>query len=140
MKRIKLNMSVLPLLSVILGNQLNTTIKEDEVKNYIKEDPISVSNFIKDNFSAFVNSYNNSDNSDIKWLATEVEKDFEINIISPESSYKGIFLDFDSDNGYSVVGNDYEFISFNIVYLICIWGARKPAVLEKKGDLVYDIC
>ncbi len=107
-------MSVLPLLSVILGNQLNTTIKEDEVKNYIKEDPISVSNFIKDNFSAFVNSYNNSDNSDIKWLATEVEKDFEINIILPESSYKGIFLDFDSDNGYSVVGNDYEFISFNI--------------------------
>lgn len=46
------------------------------------------------------------------WNATCIENRFEITINECGDEYVGTFLDFDDDNGYAVVGNDYNFLDF----------------------------
>lgn len=103
--------SILLLLLSIIGGG-NPDINEDNISQYLKGDAVSVSNFIEKNLGKVVNKYNESSESENKWEANYIEKKFPILIKDSEEEYQGMFLDFDNDHGYAVVGNDYTFMSF----------------------------
>ena len=112
MKNVKLNVNILPLLAFIIGNEFNYYFSVEDVKEHIENNPAEVTNFVQDNFSKFVESYNSSVEDGNKWLASSIENDFPITVYSNDKTYLGVFLDFNDDNGFTVVGLDYEFLSF----------------------------
>ena len=103
--------SILLLLLSIVGGG-NSDINEENISQYLKGDPVSVSNFIEENLGKVVNKYNESSESKDKWEANYIEKKFPILIEDSGEEYQGMFLDFDNDHGYAVVGNEYTFMNF----------------------------
>lgn len=69
-------------------------------------------NYIEKNFGLFVEKYNESSEEEL--TASYVENSFEIMILDHEGEKKGYFLDFDYDNGYALVGDEYVFYDFAI--------------------------
>ena len=84
----------------------------NNLNTYIAQDCISVADFIENNFELFVEEYNNSSDEDEDWYAEYVENRFIITVNECGNEYKGVFLDFDNDNGYAVVGDDYNLCDF----------------------------
>ena len=103
------------LISVLSFNGIKS-VTENDIGNYVAKDCESVSDFIEDNVTAFVSEFNS--NTDEKWCATTVES--RKPVINVTDNTSAVYLDFDGDNGYAVVGNDYDFLDFSI-----------------KGDLEY---
>lgn len=101
---------VLLLLAMLTVN--NSEVNEDNIKNYLDSDCHSVANYIENNFSLFVEKYNESTEED-KLNASYIEN--KINVIIDESGTKceGVFLDFNFDNGYALIGDDYNFYDFS---------------------------
>ena len=103
------------LLSIFKTNGIKD-INENNIENYLARDCNKIADFIEDNFSTFVSKYNET--SVEKWLASSIEnKKLVINVTN---NTKAVYLDFNDNNGYAVVGNDYNFLDFS-----------------KTGDLAY---
>jgi hypothetical protein len=101
--------SVLFLLVSMLGVN-NTEASGKNITNFLGSDCYSVANYIDQNFSLFVEKYN--DVASEKINASSVEKTFTIIIVDNECKKNGVFLDFDHDNGYAIVGDEYVFYDF----------------------------
>ncbi len=95
------------LLIALCSNESGTT--DDDIKNYIKGDCESVADFIEGNLSYFVSEYNKE--NEIHWLASGIEDRKTITDVTDGSD--AVYLDFDGDNGYAVIGNDYNFLDFS---------------------------
>lgn len=89
----------------------NSDVDESNIRDYLNSDCHSVADYIENNFSLFAQKYNYE--SDEKIYASYVEKSFDIKIINHECDLNGVFLDFDNDNGYAIVGDEYVFYDFN---------------------------
>lgn len=81
-------------------------------KDSLDSDSHSVTSFICDNFAKFVSKFN--EQSDDKWFASHISDSFDITIEDCGTTYNGVFLDFDSDNGYAVIGGNYMLYDFVI--------------------------
>lgn len=140
MKQIKARISVLPIMAVLLSQQLNSLILENDVKNYIDPNPISTSEYIEKNLNKFVTEFNKV--SSEEWNATYIEN--KIKVIDTIDKIEYVFLDFDSSNGYALVGYNYSFLEFSIDdqldYLdgldICYWNKYDGFVYEYEGKFL----
>lgn len=103
---------LVPLLVSMLNINGYSLATETNIVEYIENSPKVVADFIEDNFDKMVVEYNKQ--SDLKWNASYVEDRLEITIDTGIDKYAGIFLDFDEDNGYAVLGKDYTFLDFAI--------------------------
>ncbi len=101
--------SILLLLVAVFSSNGFTEVTENNIKEHLKSDCESVSSFIEDNFMSFINEYNNTTNE--KWLATSIE--LKKPVINVTNNTNAVYLDFDGDNGYAIVGNDYDFLDFS---------------------------
>ncbi|MBQ2717538.1 MAG: hypothetical protein IJF75_02930 [Clostridia bacterium] len=106
--------SILTIIIAILFSNGISNVNNNNVQDYVNSDPASVCEFIDDNFNKFVDEYNNMASKEKLeiWDAKFIENQFEIDINECGKEYKGIFLDFDADNGYAIIGNDYTFLDF----------------------------
>ncbi len=102
--------SIAFLLVAMLGSMGITDVNESNIEEYIQSDCVSVADFIEDNFDKFVVEYNAA--SGDSWDASTVEDRFPITVDECGTTYDGVFMDFDGENGYAVVGNDYELLDF----------------------------
>lgn len=103
--------SVLLLLVSMLAVN-NSKVNENNINNYLDSDCYSVTNYIEKNFDLFVDKYNESVEENIL-NASYVENKFAIIIDEAGTKNEGVFLDFDLDNGYAIVGDEYNFYEFN---------------------------
>ena len=101
--------SIIVLLVSVLNSAGIKEATEDNIKQYLKGDFNSVSDFIEDNFSTFVSKYNAFNEN--KWLAESIED--RKPVINVTDNTSAVYLDFDGNNGYAVVGNDYNFLKFS---------------------------
>lgn len=128
--------SIIPIIAGVLNSSGIKGVDEKNIVEYLKGDNVSVSDFIENNTLQFVEEYNKylasenlsseelssnelqKDETSMQeqtielWNATCIENRFEITINECGDEYVGTFLDFDGDNGYAVVGNDYNFLDF----------------------------
>lgn len=102
--------SIIALIIAILSSNGVNNVNETNLDEYVKKDAQNVTTFIENNFEKFVKEYN--DYADDFWTATYVEEKKEILINECGQEYKGMFIDFNDQNGYAVVGNDYNFLDF----------------------------
>ena len=105
--------SIVLILIIILNNLGIIGVDESNIGEYVSSDASTVANFIEDNFDSFVNEYKNTTNE--TWNASSIEKRLSIVIDECGDVYDGVFLDFDGDNGYAVVGKDYEMLDFSTI-------------------------
>ena len=108
---IKLKCTNIVLLLIAMLSVTNNGVNEENITNYIKDDSLSVANYIENNFELFVEKYNEA--SDDKLNATYIEKSFYVKIIDHEGEQNGYFLDFDHNNGYALIGNEYIIYDFS---------------------------
>lgn len=101
--------SIVVLLVAVLSSTGIEGVTEANIEDYLEKDCESVSDFIEDNFSTFVTEYNEA--TEEEWLATSVES--RKPVINVTDNTSAVYLDFDGDNGYAVVGNDYNFLDFS---------------------------
>ncbi len=99
----------LSFLLIALCSNTSGTTGDDNIKNYIKGDCESVADFIEGNLSSFVSEYNKE--NEIHWLASGIED--RKTIVDVTDGSDAVYLDFDGDNGYAVIGNDYNFLDFS---------------------------
>ncbi len=107
------SLNLLPLLISILSRNGYFGVNKSNVGSFIRNIPSDVASFIETHFDKVVNEYNLV--SDAKWNANSIENRFEIRIDDTDEQYYGEFLDFDGENGYAVVGNDYTFLDFSTI-------------------------
>lgn len=106
----KIGIFILSIIIAMLNSLGITNVNESNIEDYVSSDCVSVADFIEDNFENFVDEYNLA--ADDSWDASYIENRFSITIDECGSVYDGIFMDFDNDNGYAVIGNDYELLDF----------------------------
>lgn len=118
--------SIIAILVSVLSGLGYSDVTESNIGDYVAADSISVADFIEGNFDRFVTEYNVyaqesaeenegvANNSDLSatWQASYIENRYIITIEECGETYDGVFFDFDADNGYAVVGNDYKFLDF----------------------------
>lgn len=97
--------SIIALLVAVLSATGSVGVNENNIQKYLAGDSVSVSDFIEENFTTFVSKYN--DSAEEEWQASYIENRFIITINECGVEYQGVFLDFDLDNGYAVVGSEY---------------------------------
>ena len=111
-KALKLRCSGFSIVLLLVAIMSSTGIKgvtEANIEDYLEKDCESVSDYIESNFSTFVSEYNEA--TEEEWLATSIE--YRKPVINVTDNTSAIYLDFDGDNGYAVVGNDYNFLDFS---------------------------
>ncbi|MCL1885474.1 MAG: hypothetical protein FWF98_01730 [Dehalococcoidia bacterium] len=117
----------------------------------------SIANYVEKNLGLFVEDYNSGLNTDEKlFSASYVE--FKREIILVESGDIAIYLDFDGDNGYMLLGDNYVGYAFEIegdleylrnideIYFYSVYdkfmfvqnGELIPAGIEFKGEDFWD--
>ena len=105
MEQVKARICVLPIMAILLSQQLNSVILENDVKNYIDPNPISTSEYIENNLNKIVTEFNKV--SLEKWNATYIEN--KIKVIDTINKIEYAFLDFDR---YSILFNGGTFGTF----------------------------
>ena len=113
MKRItKLNCSCISIAALLLSIFFQSTrnVKYNSAPDCIDIDKNDVLLFVQNNLSNVALEYNKKYGDD--WEPSYVENSFEININDCGRDTDGFFLDFDSDNGYAVVGDNYTLYDF----------------------------
>lgn len=113
-KFIKLHCSAISIIAIILAmlSSQGFSVDESNVSDYVKEDAVSVATFISSNFNQFVSEYNKTAVEGMELYATSIEYENEVyNISDGTLAY---YLDFDGDNGYAVVGDDYNLLDFTV--------------------------
>ena len=93
--------SLLEIFISLLSSQTNIKIDKNNVQSYLNPDCDSVFNYIDNNFLYFVNEYNKTVTDDSYFNASYVENHFDILVNVDGDNQKGIFIDFDKDNGYA---------------------------------------
>lgn len=135
--------SIIALLLTIFASNGIEGVDENNIENYLSRDCISVSSFIEDNLTTFVSTYNES--ADNQWGASSVEN--KIKVINTDSLEQYMYLDFNEDNGYALVGNNYDFLDFSISgdldYIknsdFLFWNEYDGFVYEENGEFLrYD--
>ena len=81
-----------------------------EMAKLVSDDPFVVKDFIEDNFVKFVDKVN--EDTDSNWKAQSIEKSFPIIINYLGNEINGVFLDFNDENGYAVLGDSSKFYDF----------------------------
>ena len=92
--------------------QINPISAKTDDSSFMKNDCNRVANFLYDNFPLVVSKYNSETKS--SWKATYIEKKLDIVIKEGANETKGIFLDFDDNNGFAVIGDNYTFYNITI--------------------------
>ena len=110
MKTVCCGFSIILIIMAMLNSMGIVDVNESNVEDYVASDCVAVADFIENNFETFVDEYNLF--ADDTWSAKYVEKRFPITIDECGNVYDGVFLDFDNENGYAVVGNDYVLLDF----------------------------
>ncbi len=110
MKNKKTKFLSLSLFLIALCSNTSGTTSDDDIRNYIKGDCESVADFIEGNLSYIVSEYNKE--NEIHWLASSIED--RKTILDVTDGSNAVYLDFDGDNGYAVIGNDYNFLDFSL--------------------------
>ena len=108
--RLRCNCFSILLLLVSMLALNNPNVDENNITNYLNNDCCSVANYIKNNFNLFAQKYNAI--SSEKLSASYIEKSFKIDIIDHDGKKDGYFLDFDSTNGYMILGDEYLIYDF----------------------------
>lgn len=103
--------SIAYILASVLGLLGFSNINESNIENYVSKDSESVSNFIEKNLTKFVETFNENVEEADQWKATSVEGRKTVLDINTDETY--VYLDFNEDNGYALVGNDYDFMDFS---------------------------
>lgn len=130
--------SILLLLIVVLETTGIEGVTGNNIQNYINNDCESVASFINDNLTIFVSQYNKETNE--TWDACSIED--RKTVIDIDSKEKYVYLDFNDDNGYAVVGNDYNFLIFStsgdLVYTKTVnqlyWSSYDGLVYKENGN------
>lgn len=109
---------LLAVLTIINGG-MGVTITDENIQEYLPSDYASVAEFIVENLTVFAGEYNKQieDEGDA-FEATSCE--FTAPIYVHTFDQEGLYLDFNDDNGYMIVVNDYTVVAF-----------------ETKGDYSY---
>ncbi|MGM9969779.1 MAG: hypothetical protein ACI35S_05220 [Anaeroplasma sp.] len=105
--------SVLLLLVAMLAVN-NSEVNENNIKDYLDSDCYAVADFIDNNFDLFVDKYNESAEEN-EFNASYVENKFPIIIDEAGNKYDGVFLDFNSDYGYAIIADEYNFYDFTTI-------------------------
>ena len=88
-------------------------VNESNIQYHVAPDCVSTSDFIENNFQTFVSSYNESvEDSNLFLNATYVESKKSVTNLDDNS--QAIYLDFNDDNGYALIGNNYLILDFAI--------------------------
>ena len=106
-------------------------INESNIGDYVDPDCNSVADFITQNIETFINEYNNSvyeerDNEENNFDDDE-ENDIDYEnrisyatfvedrkpVINVTDNTEAVYLDFDGENGYAVIGNNYTMLTFS---------------------------
>lgn len=108
-KRLKLQSSLYSIALLFGLNQVSYKTSDSGSDTYLDGDCESISNFIESYLSTFVDEYNIAEEDN--WQATSIEDKKTVIDIDTEEEY--IYLDFNDENGYAIVGNDYNLIDFS---------------------------
>lgn len=112
MSFIKFLFTMLYILSIVLGVPVGG-ISARNAQACISGDADAVADFICDNLSYFKKVYNNADGGSGDFGAAGVEYRRDIKVTGADSSVTdGVYLDFDADNGYMVIADDYTVYAF----------------------------
>ena len=112
-------MLVLITLVAMAFNVQVSDITEDNLGDYLAGDCNSVADFVSDNLIDFTNEYNSIlEEGEEPFNATYVEFRIPIRILTLAT--EGVYLDFDGNNGYMILADDYELVA-----------------METSGDLPY---
>ena len=104
---------------VITTSGTGAYITEDNLSNYLSPDYNTVSTFILDNITLFADEYNKQlVDGEERFEATSCE--FSAPVLVETYNQEGIYLDFNGNNGYMIVVDNYTVIDF-----------------QTKGDLDY---
>lgn len=95
--------------SLLFTSSLNINNSATISSNIVKT-ASDAANFICHNFDNFV--YETNKNLECNWKAKSITDMHPILIDDTVKQYEGYFLDFDSTNGYAVIGEDYTFLDF----------------------------
>ena len=94
-------------------------ITEANIHEYVAPECETVAEFIIDNLEIFAAEYNKEvEDEELKFEATSCEKMIPVYVVSTEQ--EGLYLDFNDENGYMVIVDDYSVHAF-----------------ETKGELEY---
>lgn len=116
-----MNKIVALLIAVIttINGTSSVVITESNIREYVASDCESVAEFIVDNLEVFADEYNKEvKNEELKFEATSCEKMIPVYVVSTEQ--EGLYVDFDGNNGYMIIVDDYSIHAF-----------------ETKGDIEY---
>ena len=100
--------SIIALLIAVLNSVGIVGVNENNIGYYVEPDCVAVADFIEENLDKFVTEF--SKESEDEWLATSVEDRKQV--IDIDSNEEYTYLDFDGDNGYAIIGNEYDFKDF----------------------------
>ncbi len=113
-KALRCNCSGFSIVFLILGiafQNNQAAYEQANLEHSFGTDSHSVASFIKDNLSTFVLKCN--DYCNMNWEAASIERMFDITIYDCGNTYEGVFLDFDSENGYATVADNYVIYDIN---------------------------
>lgn len=103
--------SIIFILIAILSSMGISGVNDTNIEDYVLSDCVSVADFIEDNFDTFVHEYNNGIEDESMILnATYIETRKNVTNVTDYS--QAVYFDFNDDNGYAVIGNDYQMLDF----------------------------
>lgn len=109
--KLKLLYVLLPLFPTLLSASSGSVANDSFVPD-IEGDCESTADYIVNNLSELVYIYNHSEECTAQWNASYVEDIKPVISVSEEDSTY-IYLDFNENNGWAVVGNDFDFLDFS---------------------------
>ncbi len=102
---------IISILVSMLSGMGISGVNESNIQYHVAPDCVSTSDFIENNFQTFVSSYNESvEDSNLLLNATHVESKKSVTNLDDNS--QAIYLDFNDDNGYALIGNNYLILDF----------------------------
>lgn len=103
--------AILLAMLTLLNGGANAVITEENLGDYLSSDCASVAYFIIDNLSLFADEYNRSlSEGEQPFEAVSCEGLLPVYVVSLEQ--EGLYLDFNDENGYMIVLDDYSVVAF----------------------------
>lgn len=103
--------AILLAMLTLLNGGSNVIITEENIGDYLASDCASVAYFIIDNLSLFAEEYNRSlSEGELPFEGTSCEGILPVYVTTLEQ--EGLYLDFNDENGYMIVLDDYSVVAF----------------------------
>jgi len=102
-------MNILMLIAAVLSATLGVSISENDAQKLVGKNHDAIACFIEDNLERFKTEYHKA-MDDYSFNPNYVENKYEVYLIDNETY--STFLDFDGDNGYMLVADNYELLDF----------------------------